>query len=453
MGVAIRKVSSLFSPSDDGTLVATSLKITLTLMIGLTAAVLLMYMANDSYRDTLTARVETIASALPAEEVLNAKQDLEFDNYGRSGNLLHEKLIAVKNTNDDLSFVYLMAMKDGDVVFLADGEQKDSSNYSEPGSTFDEASNELRNLFQNGGTVIEGPVSDRWGEWLSALTVIENPTNGQVIAVVGVDVESLVYYRSLAVAAFLPFFGAVLFSCIFWLADHRRKNRKDALRFKSELVSIASHELRTPLTGIRWGQETLLKDTKDEKHAEILNSMYDSTLRLQESIEDILQLANWQAGRNQELRLAPLDMHALFAGIFATQKLPAAQRGIKLEFSHDWPEEVIVKCDMQRVKRVMNNLVSNAIKYARPNTAVTVGYENVDGQHLFSIQDQGIGIPQMEQEKVFGGFYRATNAVKHEAGGTGMGLYMSRTTIEQHGGKLWLQSIEDKGTTAYVQLP
>ena len=99
------------------------------------------------------------------------------------------------------------------------------------------------------------------------------------------------------------------------------------------------------------------------------------------------------------------------------------------------------------MKRVLNNLISNAIKY------VQVGHERVDGKHVITITDHGIGIPKSEQDKVFGGFYRASNAVAKESSGTGMGLYMSRNTIEQHGGKLWLKSDEGKGTTVYIQLP
>lgn len=454
MGGAIKRFRSFFRPSDDGTIVASSLKVTLTLLAGVTIAVLAGYMAHDNYQTRLRSQIDTIAYALPADQTVNAIADLKNGTKGTPQSDLNQKLIGINNTNLNINHVYLLGMNErSDVYVIVDGKTPGSNGALTPGALITDASFELKEVFYSSNTTVVGPVSDSKGERHSALSAIENPSNGKVIAVAGFDIPAEHYYRELAVAAFIPLFGAVVFSTIFWLGDKRRQHNRETLRFRSELVSIASHELRTPLTGIRWGQETLMKQPLEGKHKEIINTMYDSTLRLQESIEDILQLANWQAGRNQELRIAPLDIHAIFAGIFAVQKLPAAQRGIKLEFAHDWPDEVVIQCDMQRMKRVLNNLISNAIKYARPNTTVTVAYEKVDAQHLLTIHDEGIGIPAQEQDKVFSGFYRASNAIKQEAGGTGMGLYMSRNVIEQHGGKLWINSVENKGTTVYIQLP
>jgi two-component system sensor histidine kinase VicK len=105
------------------------------------------------------------------------------------------------------------------------------------------------------------------------------------------------------------------------------------------------------------------------------------------------------------------------------------------------------------MRRTFDNIISNAVKYSQPNTKVTIDYEVVEGNHVFTVHDRGIGIPKDEQHKVFGGSYRASNAVKLSAIGTGMGLYLSRNVVEQHHGKLWLSSKEGEGTTVYIQLP
>ena len=109
--------------------------------------------------------------------------------------------------------------------------------------------------------------------------------------------------------------------------------------------------------------------------------------------------------------------------------------------------------DQIPIKRAFSNLISNAIKYSPSNSKVTIDYELIEGDHVFTIKDSGIGIPKNEQSKVFEGFYRASNAVKQGINGTGMGLYLSRGVAEQHGGKLWLKSDEGQGTTIYLRLP
>jgi signal transduction histidine kinase len=182
--------------------------------------------------------------------------------------------------------------------------------------------------------------------------------------------------------------------------------------------------------------------------------MYDSTLRLQDSIEDILQLASLEANKSRQLALAPTDIRAMLESILAMQRLPAQQRQLTMKLSGNWPATLELTCDQQRLKRVFNNLISNAIKYSRPETQISIGYGRAnDGAYVIWIQDHGIGIPVSEQAKVWSGFYRASNTATNDPGGTGMGLYLSRSVIEQHGGRIWLESEQDKGTTVYVSLP
>jgi len=447
------KRKSLFSLKDDGVFVATSLKVTLTMVTALTLTVVTAFFSSNVYHDSLTARISMLSAAVDDESIISAK---DYKNRGSDGSYLYLRsmLSEVKRVNNDIAFAYIMGMNDvSDVYFIADSADIDDINHAKRGQVFTNAGTSLKQVFYTRGSAVQAPVSDRGGQWVSAVSTIEDEKTGKIIGAIGIDVPISNYISVVAIASTAPLIFGLFVSALFIGIDHIRARRKEALRFRSELVSIASHELRTPFTGIRWGEEILMKSKQTEKNADIISSMYDSTLRLQESIEDILQLANWQAGRYEKLLLAPTDVSRLLDGIVATQILPAAQKNITIEFSHDWPWKLMITCDEQRMKRVFNNLISNSIKYAHPNTKVVVSYEKIDDTHLISITDQGIGIPAAEQKKVFDGFYRASNAAKHQAGGTGMGLYMSRTVIEQHGGKLWLKSQEGKGTTVFVQLP
>jgi signal transduction histidine kinase len=105
------------------------------------------------------------------------------------------------------------------------------------------------------------------------------------------------------------------------------------------------------------------------------------------------------------------------------------------------------------MKRVLHNMVSNAIKYSSHATTVTIAYRQDEKYHYIVVSDQGIGIPLNEQSKVFKGFYRASNATKHNIPGTGLGLYLVKAVLEQHHGSVSFISEENQGSTFTLCLP
>ncbi|HET6622385.1 MAG TPA: HAMP domain-containing sensor histidine kinase [Candidatus Saccharimonadales bacterium] len=429
MGKPKTGVSQLFKPHSDGILVATSLKITLIMVTALTVGFSASFIVNDMYRSYLSSRVASVAAAWPAEVSDQAAQ---------------RRLNRIKTTYDGASQVYLVKPTDsgGYNRIDADGQTK------QPASIY-----LISQLYNLTGPAIKGPLSNHWQKHVITTSAVVDPITGQAVALIGIDVLSSTYVLVVALAIIIPLIAGLMISLIVVAADRIRLRRREALRFRSELVSIASHELRTPLTGLRWSEEGLLKASLAKTYHQTIKTMYDSTLRLQESIEDILQLANLQAGRNLGLNKTSTDLTELLNSIMTIQKLPAEQKNLTLTFADDWPKRLMINCDAQRMKRVFNNLVSNAIKYSQPGTEILLDHEKLGDKHLISLIDQGIGIPEMEQSKVFSGFYRATNAVKHQSNGTGMGLYLSRQVIEQHDGKLWLKSKVNQGTTVYIELP
>lgn len=450
MGQNIKNQKELYR-AQNALLVTTRVKILLTFLVSLVLSILSLYIAQEQYMSSLVTRVETMSSLLDPAKVASLKQN-DADAKKNESILKSQLQKAISINSDARSFYVLGISNTNTVYYLVDSETKGTEFYARRGTAYRNASEALKSAFFSDQTVVERREYIDRGTNISVIAPVHD-SFGTQIGVVGMDLKPATYYSVLAVAALIPVVGAVLVSAVFLATDTIRRRRQESLRLRSELVSIASHELRTPLTGIRWGEESLLKKELMHESKDTLESMYDSTIRLQESIEDILQLANWQAGRKQEILRTSADISVMLQGIFATQKLPAAQKNVSLELAKEWPKSLLINCDVQRMKRVLNNLLSNAIKYATPGTAVTVSYQHVDGKHLISIHDRGIGIPKKEQERVFEGFYRASNAVNQEASGTGMGLYMSRQAIEQHGGKLWLKSEEGKGTTVFIQLP
>jgi signal transduction histidine kinase len=432
-------------------------KMAAIVVAGVLVGLLSMAVTSAVYKNTLRTRINSIAQALGSQGIDSLKDNTKASSATTKADyaFLEAKLARIKNVNSDARFVYLMDRRaNGEVYFLTDSEPDGSSANSPRGEAYPEASTALRSMFDDGRTVIEGPLRDSYGSWLSALAPVTDDQTYRLTAVVGIDIPSTTYGWLLALAGGIPLLLAILAAAILYVRHQIRRRQREHFQFRAEMLSIASHELRTPLTGLRWSQESLLNHKlapKAERHA--LEIMYDSTLRLQESIEDILQLANLESGKPQRLFIKPADVREIINGIIAMERLTAERKRVAIIFSDKWPEKLPLECDIQRIKRVFSNLIGNAIKYSNSDTQIMIDYRQADGQHIISIQDHGIGVPAAEQSKVWDGFYRASNTTAHDVTGTGMGLFLTRSIVEQHGGHVWLESEENKGTTVYVALP
>jgi signal transduction histidine kinase len=429
----------------------TSLKVLGILAVGGIVGAIAAYAANSLYRESFSDRARTAALAVDPQQIIHlsgTEKDLPLGNY----NSLKTKLISLHQANRDSRFVYVMGERDGEVYFNADSEPSTSEDYSPPGQTFDEASPALKAMFSNGQEVIEGPIRDRWGIWLSALSPIFEPTTHKLVGVMGIDIPAKEYLTLTIGAAALPIGIAMVAATIVATVDMMRRRHREVVELKAELVSIISHELNSPLAGIRWAAETLKLTPQNDTQHSLTDAIQESSQRLQESVDEVLELT--RLGRqSQDLALAPTDLSKLLGEIYAMQALPAQERKITLQFDEHWPKDLTIVCDGVKMKRVLNNLISNAIKYSKDGGKVVARYHLVNGKHRISVTDGGIGIPKKEQAKVFAGFYRATNAVDSGRHGTGLGLYLARKTIAQHGGNLWLESEVGKGTTVFMELP
>ncbi|MBI3889735.1 hypothetical protein HY312_04165 [Candidatus Saccharibacteria bacterium] len=431
--------------------VATRIKIGILLLVGVIAGLTISFFIDQIYRTQLQNRSVSFALSINASDVSRLKnQALADDQVPYADTKL--KLSELKDVYEDSRFVYIMDKKGDDVRFLADSEAVGSEYYSPRLQKYEQSTPELISMFTSGKPMLEGPVTDTYGVWYSSLAPIRDES-GAIVAVIGVDVPAARYLATIGGIGFLIFLIAIIWSILIYFYDRQRNRRFEAFRLQVELMSIASHELRTPLSGIRWGQEVLLGGKLDETQEAMTRAMYDSTLQLQESIEDILQLASIGSNKSKQSVRIPVDISELIDATTKVQQLPAQQKEITFEYDPSWKAPIMVDGDATQLRRVFNNLVSNAIKYASIGSQITMLYEYQETNHLIIIKNKGIGVPQKELAHIFDGFYRATNAIEKQVNGTGMGLYLSRQTVEQHGGKLWIESVENESTTAYVSLP
>jgi signal transduction histidine kinase len=223
-------------------------------------------------------------------------------------------------------------------------------------------------------------------------------------------------------------------------------------RMRDAFVATVSHELRTPLTSIS-GFLEMMQDEEEGLGAagrKYLGVIRRSTARLHALVEDLLLVAQIEA-RRIELELAPVDVVAVATQAVESARATAAEKEITLDVVADHPPAVLA--DGHRLAQVLDNLVSNAVKFTSQGGTVTVTVDgDRDGVRLI-VADTGIGIPLDEQGQVFSRFFRASTATRQAIPGTGLGLAISRALVEQHGGSIALQSREGYGTRVTVTLP
>jgi signal transduction histidine kinase len=235
-----------------------------------------------------------------------------------------------------------------------------------------------------------------------------------------------------------------------------RSEADAAVRVRDQFLASASHDLRAPLTAIH-GYASLARrriETGDVERAEpALTSIQACVMRLNGTLEELLDLAKLDAGQGLSLRRAPTDLVALVRRVAVEQEM-AVRCSVQV---HSDAIEVNGCWDAARLERAVANLVGNAVKYSPPDRAeVRVAISRQQGARgewaVVQVQDQGIGIPAADLPHIFERFRRGTN-VSGRLPGTGLGLAGARDVVEQHGGELSVRSEEGHGSSFTIRLP
>jgi len=405
---------------------------------------------NSRIRDQLSERSQTIAAALGPNTIAKLAGQPADANTTTYKNL-KQSLASIKRANPDARSIYIMGQHGGRLFFFVDSEQPDSRDYSSAAEWYDDSTEADKAIFQNGSPLVEGPVTDSYGTFISGLAPIFAPSDGSVLAVLGIDVGADTYWRDIAAAVAVPVLAGFSIIMVIAIFERQRQRNLQLMAVRSELMSVASHELRTPLTGIRWAAESIQALIKDDKVEGIAQAIRNSATSMQASIEDILELSKVMNHRG--LAIATTDLTKLVRDVIDAQSLSAQQRTVTVTLDPSWPAQLNVECDPVQIKRALFNVIGNAVKYTPEGSIVTVTYEDTPNAHRINIIDHGIGIPAKEQGKIFKGFYRASNAVASKTQGSGLGLYLVKAVMERHGGGVSFVSEENKGTTFTLSLP
>jgi PAS domain S-box-containing protein len=235
--------------------------------------------------------------------------------------------------------------------------------------------------------------------------------------------------------------------------ENRNLEVEKANRRKSNFLATMSHELRTPLNAIIGFSELLAEETVgplNQKQRRFVSQVKESSRHLLALVDDILDLSKIEAG-HLELKYERISLNTAAAEVLATVRPLAAAKQIDLET--EFPEEITIFADNLRVKQVLYNLLTNAIKFTPEKGSVHLITEAERAFVKLSVIDTGIGIPHNEHESIFEAFHQVSITAVGSHEGTGLGLSISKLLIEQHRGRIWVESEPGKGSRFHVTLP
>jgi signal transduction histidine kinase len=443
---------------------------------------------RDQYYEARKYQAAAAASLIDPNDVrqlLGAESDLGNPAYGK----LQEQLAAVKKSDGRIRYAYLMR-PDGKtpshMIFLVDAENRDSSEYSPPGQVYYEAKPaDFKPFNGTAGTkpTVEGHVSDRWGQWISATAYIVDGS-GHPVAALGTDVDVRSALTSFNQIRYVGTIATVLTALLLlglllvWMIWRYNRDEREELRaemeesmlqlneelletdaMKSEFIEAASHELRGPVTAVDAALQVLEahmpepsegKDEFGRQSHELIRIARSGSARLVELINDLLDVTRIEAG-GLNVDAKPFDLRLLTSTTAELFRVPAREKGLTLDVA-DEGVPVMVRADEKAVRRVLENLVGNAVKYTDEGS-IKIELKVIETNARVSVEDTGRGIPERMLEETFKKFSKLHLSTDSRERGAGLGLSISKGLIEANGGTISVASEEGKGSTFVFELP
>jgi signal transduction histidine kinase len=219
---------------------------------------------------------------------------------------------------------------------------------------------------------------------------------------------------------------------------------------KSDFVAITSHELRTPL-GLIIGHSTFLRELVGEEYRDQLDAIIKSAMRLKEIIENMSNMDNFQSGMSV-VRQRSVSVRRLILDAMVVYQEEADSKNITLNLDLA-DSELMIEGDAEKIGIAITNLIKNAMVFSNQGGNVFIVSEQVPGYVKVSVIDDGIGIPLKDLPHIFDRFYQVESHLTRKHGGMGLGLSVAKMMVEMHGGRIWAESGEGKGSIFTMLLP
>lgn len=221
---------------------------------------------------------------------------------------------------------------------------------------------------------------------------------------------------------------------------------------KDDLITNVSHDIRTPLTSII-GYLGLLKSSElNEDQAKYIKIAYDKALQMKALAEDLFEYTTLRSSTNNKLVLAPLHVNSMLEQVAAGFELEAEKKNITFNVVTR-PRDLVIDADAKMIVRMLNNLISNALKYGHGATEINLIANKVNNKFVeLRVENNGEQIPKKSLQKIFDRFYRVESSRNLKTGGTGLGLAITKSIVDLHGGTIKCQSTSEL-TSFIIQLP
>ncbi|MFA6306700.1 MAG: ATP-binding protein [Patescibacteria group bacterium] len=230
---------------------------------------------------------------------------------------------------------------------------------------------------------------------------------------------------------------------------------KNVERLKTEFVTLAAHQLRTPLTAIKWSSRALLDGDAGHivpEQREYIEKIDISTERMIYLIKDLLNVGRLEEGQ-YIYKASKFKIKDAFFNVLSNIKEKIDHKKIKLDYKLPADELPSISADQEKIEIVMQNFIENAINYSFEGGLILITIERSGEKWFFKVADSGIGISEESKGRIFKKFYRSEEAFKKNTEGSGLGLFMCKNIIENHGGEIGFESAMGKGSTFYFSLP
>ncbi len=235
---------------------------------------------------------------------------------------------------------------------------------------------------------------------------------------------------------------------------HGFERLAQANKMKTEFVSIASHQLRTPLAAIRWAMNLLTDGrlgpltTDQSSYTDLVKESNERMIKL---VNDLLDVSRIEMGK---MILIPRQTNLYILVKKTIDNFAPFAQSHNIVLSLDAPETLPnVLTDPEKINLVIQNLIDNAVKYTKGRGEIKITLSQDDKFLKTAIRDTGVGIPLEQQKFIFQKFFRSDNILKHQTVGTGLGLFIAKSVVEESRGKIWFESQAGKGTTFFFTLP
>jgi two-component system, chemotaxis family, sensor kinase Cph1 len=232
--------------------------------------------------------------------------------------------------------------------------------------------------------------------------------------------------------------------------EESRKSTEKLMKQKDEFLNVASHELKTPITSLKAYTQILSTNGAEigDERTKMYAKMNVQINKLTVLINDLLDTTKLQEGMlvYDKARMSLSDTL-----MEVTEEMARTTKGQVILLKENIPSEIVG--DKDRITQVINNFLTNAVKYSRGNDKIIVRLTRQNNMAVCSVQDFGIGIPNDQHDKIFQKFYRVTGRNLETYPGMGLGLFIVKDIVERHNGKVWFESKEDEGSTFYFSIP